>query len=593
MTGGGGTRPVGLRYARVEACATLGVTCVVAIADGAPLGVPPNPGADNGAANPQDRPPDPAQGEPSGQRSARRRGLEESIDEVSYLVAQDVRHYRPLMRLFLEAHQAQRYFLDVEDVHAHVRQRHDPAYTAEQCQADLDQLVQWGNLTRHYARTRVHTIDEFLRRQAVYQATPGGIGVERFVAALEEEGRRTGSLDRTILAALWQRMRELDALLGEQGVLVALGDPAGTGAAMVGPAARQTQERVATLWAEVHHHFERVANDGVSYLAQLRGVQAQQILEHSAFHAYKDVLVRYLSDYALALAETGPLIASTARGWSQTSRGAVVAFCAGAVAARQPLPDGSFPNVAVEIAHVHRRADALARWFDPAAGDIVRLKQSTNDAIELVTRQAARLADLRWGSRSRRRDLEELAILFAHCTDVAQAERIAAVAFAAALPRHWQADRVPDNAGRASPWLEPAEEVVLAPIRRGARIRTADDPLPERGAARDALIRDTLGGRAAAARRLRGLFGAAGRCDLGELRLSDPGLRDDVLELLGRCLAATDGAAAAPDGGRIVLSGEAGDFGRIEAPDGTLRAPQWVLTWEPAAYRAGGEERGA
>jgi uncharacterized protein (TIGR02677 family) len=440
----------------------------------------------------------------------------------------------------------------------------------------------------------VHTIDEFLRRQAVYQATPEGIAVERFVAGLEEEGRRTGSLDRTILAALWQRMRELDGLLGEPGVLVALGDPTDTGTALSdGPAARQAQERVATLWAEVHHHFERVANDGVSYLAQLRGVQAQQILEHSAFHAYKDVLVRYLSDYALALAETGPLIAATARGWSQTSRGAVLAFCAGAVAARQPLPDGSFPDVAAEIARVRRRADALARWFDPGAGDIVRLKQSTNDAIELVTRQAARLADLRWGSRSRRRDLEELAILFAHCGDVAQAERIAAVAFAAALPRHWQADRVPDNAGRASPWLEPAEEVVLAPIRRGARSRTADDPLPERSAARDALIRDSLGARAAAARRLRELFGAAGRCDLGALRLSDPGLRDEVLELLGRCLAAPDGAAAAPDGGRIVLSGGAGDFGRIEAPDGTLRAPHWVLTWEPAAYRAAGGERGA
>lgn len=521
----------------------------------------------------------------------RRRGPGQAILEASYLTAPSVGHYRPLMRFFYQEHRAQRFFLGVAEALSEIRRAHDAAYTPEQCQQDLQQLVTWGNLTRHFERARVRTIEEFLRRQAVYQITPEGIAVERFVEELEAEGRRAGSLDRTVLDALLARMRDLDALLADPATLETLG-PAGAAEAGL-----RLQERVSALWSEVRLHFERVANDGVGYLGQLRGVQASQILEHSAFQAYKDVLVRYLSSYALALTAAGPQIAALAQGWAAGGRGGLLAHCAGAVAARQPLPDGRYPDLGAEVERVRAGLQALARWFQPGQGDIERLKRSTNDAIELVTRQAARLAELHWGTRSRRRDLEELALLFGRCPGLAQAERVAAAAFAAGLPRHWQGEAVPEEAGRASPWFEPAVEIQLTPVRRGSRGELPEAPPPERRAARDALLRDGLGGRAAALHEMRELF-PGGRLDLTQVSLPSAALRDRLLEWLGRCLAAPDGVAASPDGGRVRIEAWRPGLGRISAPDGVCHVPRAALVWEAqwaaaeaAAAPAGGNPR--
>jgi uncharacterized protein (TIGR02677 family) len=520
----------------------------------------------------------------------RRRTLEQPIDEVGYLVAPDARHYRPIMRYFLEQHRQQRFFVGVEEVRRHVASRHDSGYTEDQCRADLEQLVAWGNLTRHYERTRVRTIEEFLRRQAVYQCTPEGIAVEEFVIGLDEEGRRVGSLDRTALEALLQRMSELDGLLGDPALLPAGGGEGGTAfaARFPSPAQEAAQGRVASLWREVRDHFERVAADGIGYLGALRNVQAQQILEHSAFMAYKDVLVRYLSTYAVALSAQGPRIAALCRAWAEGSRGAALVFCAAAVAARQPLPDGTYPDFGREAAAARSALEALSRWFSPA-GDVERLKRTTNDAIELVTRQAARLAELRWGARSRRRELEDLALAFLHCREAAQAERVASVAFGAALPRHWRGDiaSVPAEAGRASPWEEPAADVILVPVRAGSRNRLADDRVPELHDRRSALLAEGLARRREAAERLGALF-RDGCLDLEDVRLPSVELRDELLDLVGRCLAAPDGRAQAADGGRVIL--ELGEgLGRIAAPDGVVHAPRCLLRREapPAAGRGG------
>jgi len=555
--------------------------------------------SDPEGASPGPASPDPSDHAPSDPASGprRARGPQQPVPETAYLTAPSVGHYRPLMRFFYRQHQAQRFFIGVDPALQHIRQAFDAAYTEEQCQQDLQQLVVWGNLTRHFERTRVRTIDEFLRRQAVYQITPEGIAVERFVESLDADGRRAGSLDKTVLDALLQRMRDLDALLSDPEVLAAPGGGGGTALpAAQGHASLQRQERISSLWGEVRHHFERVANDGVGYLGELRGVQAQQILEHSAFQAYKDVLVRYLSSYALALAECGPRIGDIARAWAGGARGRLLSFCAGSVAARQPLPDGRYPDPAAEIARVHVGVLDLARWFDPVRGDVERLKRSTNDAIELVTRQAARLAELHWGTRSRRRDLEELALLFSHCTDVAQAERVASVAFAAAYPRHWQGEAVPEGLGRTSPWSEPAGVVDLRPVRRGARAEGAEEAVPERRTARDALLQEGLRTRADAERSMRELF-PEGRLELGHVELPTPEMRNRLLELVGRCLASPDAAGEAPDGGRLAVVQRLPGFGRIVAPDGVCHVPRLVLVWEPgrdwAAAAAAAEGRGA
>jgi hypothetical protein len=118
-------------------------------------------------------------------------------------------------------------------------------------------------------------------------------------------------------------------------------------------------------------------------------------------------------------------------------------------------------------------------------------------------------------------------------------------------------------------------------VRPGARARTADDPVAEGHERRSELLAAGLVRRQQAAARLAALF-CDGRLDLEDVRLPSVELRDELLDLLGRCLAAPDGRAQAADGGRVALRLGGEGLGRLCAPDGVVHVPRGTLRREAA-----------
>lgn len=70
------------------------------------------------------------------------------IKEVNYLRADNVSRYRLIIRYFFMEYEKIHYWLHREDIYdmmIHTNGYHD--YTMDQCQQDLQSLVDWGNLT--------------------------------------------------------------------------------------------------------------------------------------------------------------------------------------------------------------------------------------------------------------------------------------------------------------------------------------------------------------------------------------------------------------------------------------------------------------
>jgi hypothetical protein len=99
--------------------------------------------------------------------------LLKKVQEASYLTADNAHRYRPIMRHFYLQHGLHRYRLSLEEVRDFIRTNLDPAYTDEQAEQDLRQLVEWGALTAEQDRSRVRTVQDWLRRR------PGTLGLGR------------------------------------------------------------------------------------------------------------------------------------------------------------------------------------------------------------------------------------------------------------------------------------------------------------------------------------------------------------------------------------------------------------------------------
>lgn len=497
------------------------------------------------------------------------RMLQKRISEASYLITDNTYRYRPIMRFFYERHMEHVYELTAEDVHRHMRMNvvKDPGYTIEACEADLSALREWGDLTAEQDREGGRTVEEFLRRRLLYAITPYGIAFERLLLELEQSDGTGGSLDAGLFARLSDNLTELAGLL-------AVDEPS-----------REQLEQTHRLWAErgaAWDLFETIGTQGNDYLAQLRrSGDPDSMGDVVTFLAYKEVLQEYLSSYVKELMDGGARIRAKLDTWSRFGWDRLLAERLAHYAARyRPNADLRLRTADELQPNYSRQIDSVIAWFRPDGG-LRTLQRRTVDAIAVVVRLSQRLIAHRSGV-SRRRELEHLALAFARCASVEDAHRLAGIAFGATSPRHLS--------GTASSWMmqdmepawhQPAQTVELRPVRRG-RIPTAlSAPVELDSHRQQAALALELERREALAAEWDTLF-VSGQLDLRSLDLQSSAHRDQLLDILARCLAAPDFSASAPDGSHVRVVVPAGsETGAVRSTDGTVLLPRLILQRTP------------
>src|SRR5205085_861465 len=112
---------------------------------------------------------------------------------------------------------------------------------------------------------------------------------------------------------------------------------------------------------------------------------------------------------------------------------------------------------------------AVAEWFR-SGGGVDLFARVTGESVETVVRHTQRLLEQRRLALSRRRELERLALAFSRCANLDEAHRLAAQAFACAVPRHFlgEAEEITRDEA-ASAWKREPRVVTLVPVRREPR----------------------------------------------------------------------------------------------------------------------------
>ena len=493
--------------------------------------------------------------------------LTRKVQEAAYLTADNAGRYRPIMRHFYEQHGMHKYSLTLDEVREHLRAQGEAAYTDEQAEQDLRQLVDWGNLTAEQDRSRVRTVDEWLRRRLRYQVTPYGVEFERLLVQLEQAHGTGGSLDPTTLDSLWHKLKELDATLAP-------------GAQQ--PESQEYLQHVRRLWLDAYGYFDTTGNDAADYLAEMHRSRPEDLNELSAFLAFKDVLLQYLGSFLNSLMHYAEQIRSLLSGWSARQVDKHLVSLLVLHDTRYTVdPDGLPPEGATVRAHYQQQLDVLGDWFRRRGG-VELLRSKTADAIEMVVRHSQRLMERRRGGLSRRRELEDLARCFAVCRDDREAaERLAGLAFGAIAPRHLlgslEAHAMEE---RQSVWVGAPMEIPLGRIKGGRQAKARSAPMRDVSMEQQAALLDEVERRRAEAVLWDGLF-ARGDVKLGDLELQDAAIRSRLLDLVGRCLASPDGTALASDGTQIRLVPPAQSaVGQLRSPDGVLFLPRFTLRRE-------------
>lgn len=364
---------------------------------------------------------------------------------LQYAVESKAPTYRAIMRVFADA--KARYVLQMgpEEVAGELRAGGYVVELSEEggIEAALDTLVEWGNLKRSQDTRRAATLEEFRRRNSVYQTTTAGEAAERAVAELTEAMQRAGSLQTVMLAAILSNLRTLaDELAGPE----------------------PSPARLFTALFDLDNQFSALTANASTFMGGLyRAIEASEV-HAEAFVAYKQAVIAYLEQFLSELARLAPQIADAV---AEVERLGVERMAAvAAVADEAPALEQSRDGAQV----LRRKWEGLRAWFipddhGPATVDLLR--GAARDAIVRILSLLERINEKRFRRVNRTADLLRLAQWFSEPEGPAAAHRLFQGAFALGSARHLGVpDPDPDRADPQTSWWDAPPVAVAPQLRR-------------------------------------------------------------------------------------------------------------------------------
>ncbi|KKM11096.1 hypothetical protein SY88_10200 [Clostridiales bacterium PH28_bin88] len=483
---------------------------------------------------------------------AHRRAVTDEMPEANYLIGhQDGPYYRLLVRCFYERHRAHANYVRSDELLAFVRQY--MPYEEADCRRHLEMMERWGLITLLPEQSKPTNLMELRQKPRVYQAERIALRLEALRVELEE-GEKAAALDPAALDLLVERVKELLAWV-EQGGLFR----------QESEAAHQTYR----LWSAAYDAFTNFSRRVEEYLSDLPRHRPREVLDYTSFMNYRDLITRYLSDYARRLFDRREQLRVLLHPLAPHAE--LIAVTLASVEVEQVRADGSRPEFGRQKERYLRAVRGLIDYF-AEEGDVDVLLERAQTWVAEITRHARRLSEQHLGGSVREQTLLDMACRFADAPSLAHAEALSQVVFAATLPLNWRGEAPPPEEVPA--WQSEPVTVTLHSVKRGSRQRQRPEATADRSSLALQRMLSAAMERERDARKLAELFGPEGVVDLGNLAVQEPAQRQVLLHLLYKALSQQGRAGVGYKNWSVSVSipDDAG-LGQLQGPDGWTVLP--------------------
>ena len=487
--------------------------------------------------------------------------LTKPLKEANYLNVENTGRYRSIIRLFYLSYEKLKYWMYQEEVYEELIE--DPyfaEYTMEQCQADLNTLVSWGNLLTIQDTRRVTSIEEFKNKKFRYQLSEYAVEIERMVLHLENLFVEGASLEPTLLERLRQYFSEIPDLSGK------------------------SAEQLYGWWDSLKNDFVRLNQNYQDYMRTLNSVKAEEMMQTKAFLAFKDRLVEYLRGFVKSLQLNAGMIENSIRNmdmsYMEEQLERIVMF------------EMTIPRLENELEQIGEKQiresvfgkwDSILEWFisrDGKEAEINQIFQTTNEIIRKVTRYASRITEISNHGINRKEEYAKLAQMFARCEDLKEAHCFSAVVFGMEKSLHLQGEVIRKTESIHSGVYEESPYVVqIQPRVRSYREKINRSAIADKSAEKERAKQEAIL-QMEAERKLLLSYIHDNRLVFGELPVLEPEIRDVFLGWLSKALEHKS-RSAKTDAGKVYRIEKRSDGTcQVKCTDGDFYMPDYTLVFE-------------
>ena len=386
------------------------------------------------------------------------------ITETAYLNTENTNRYRPIMRFFYYKYEQAENWLYKEEVYEVVKDQIKD-YTLEECQRDLDFLVEKLSLTTIQDTENASTLEKFKFKNYRYQLTDYAIEIERMTIRLEEMKVKVASLEPRLFERIKLRLEKLLDMRN------------------------YSNQELFELWTDLMQDFTNLNQSYQDFLKKFNEPKTEELLQSELFIQHKNSFIHYLQDFIKEFLATGKEISDLLK---RLTKEDIVYFMEHLI-----LHQKSLPQVIEDFDYDYLRTvntgkwNSFSKWFynEKGMSEGERLLNATNHIISKITKYASSLMELRGNMINRKEEYKYLCHLFDSQTDMEQAHTLAGTILGIQTIRHFKGVSQLDS-DSIIPSLEVRPTIIkVDPMKRGIRSVTNREPIADKRKEKEAILK--------------------------------------------------------------------------------------------------------
>ena len=188
-------------------------------------------------------------------------GLEQ-IEEVKYLVQENTLRYRLIMKFLYSKYEEAEYWLYKEEIYSEVK-KILLEYTEEECDRDLEFLLNNGSLTKLQDTQNINTINDFKFHNFRYQMTDKAVIIERMTIELEDIEVKVSSLEPRLFERIGNLLKKLTNIFS------------------------LTEDQIYELWTDLNNDFKNLNEHYQDFLKKFYEAKTEELLQSEVFLEFK------------------------------------------------------------------------------------------------------------------------------------------------------------------------------------------------------------------------------------------------------------------------------------------------------------------
>lgn len=335
------------------------------------------------------------------------------IDEVKYLSQENTPRYRQIMKFLFSKYEEAEYWLYKEEIYEAIKDNIDN-YTEDECERDLEFLLNNGSITKLQDTKNINTINDFKFHNFRYQMTDKAVIIERMTIELEEIEVKVASLEPRLFERINNLIKKLVDIYNLD------------------------ENQIYALWIDINNDFKSLNEHYQDFLKKFHEAKTEELLQSEAFLEFKSSVINYINDFINSYIKNSTSIKNYLLEIDEYK----TKYLMDSLISHQKKA----PKISPEFDYEKLRKVnygkwlSLTKWFiagtTPSEGE--RLLEATQHIIQKIYKYASSLIELHGNMINRKEEYKHICKLFDEFIDVNDAHKLSSSVFGVFVCNHYK-----------------------------------------------------------------------------------------------------------------------------------------------------------